>query len=195
MLLAIGLLGDRIFGGTPTAHWAELPVEIARLFASAPPFARRAADLLAGRVSIDLVGAGAALATAGEAAILIREAVRIPAVGWDTLNYLHGPMAAQNGRTGLIALGNGREVDIVRDVAGFGCPSVLVTNRDDIAAGDNLAVIRVPSLDNEIADAIVQIIAAQMVVADMQDDAGLTDIRFRYPQSGTKLKAWSPNEL
>jgi hypothetical protein len=128
-------------------------------------------------------------------AILIREAVRIPAVGRDKLNYLHGPMETPDGRTGLIAFGDDREVDIVRDVAGFGCPSVLVTKRDDIAAGDNLVVIPVPSLDNEIADAIVQIIAAQMVVADMQDDAGLTDTHFRYPQSGTKLKAWSPNEL
>lgn len=194
MLLAIGLLGDRILGKT-TADWAGLPQVIAALLASVAQPAKRAADLLAGRVSIDVVGAGAGFATAGEAAILIREAVRIPAVGWDTLNYLHGPMEAQDGNTGLIVLGNGREVQIAQDMAGFGCPSVLITNRDDVAGGDKLAVIKVPSIDNEIADAIIQIIASQLVVAEMQDDASLTDTRFRYPQSGTKLKAWSATTL
>ena len=157
--------------------------------------ARQAAELLADRVAIDLVGAGAAFATAGEAAILIREAVRVPAAGWDTLNYLHGPMEAMDGRTGLVVFGDGREVRIATDVAGFGCPCVLITSRDDVATTDRLLAIKVPALGNPIADAIVQIIASQVVVAEMQDAAGLTDTRFRYPQSGTKLKAWSETTL
>jgi fructoselysine-6-P-deglycase FrlB-like protein len=194
MLLAIGLLGDRILGRV-TADWAGLPQVIADVLTSVAQPAKRAADLLAGRTAIDLVGAGAAFATAGEAAILIREAVRVPAVGWDTLNYLHGPMEAMDGRTGLIVFGDGREVQIAQDVAGFGCPSVLITSRDNIASADRLATIKVPGLGNEIADAIVQIIASQLIVATMQDAAGLTDTRFRYPQSGTKLKAWSANTL
>ncbi|GLS23071.1 sugar isomerase [Labrys miyagiensis] len=194
MLLAIGLLGDRILG-RDTADWAGLPGMITDMLASVAGPAKSAAELLANRAAIDLVGAGAAFATAGEAAILIREAVRVPAVGWDTLNYLHGPMEAMDGRTGLIAFGEGREVQIAQDIAGFGCPSVLITSRADVAPADRLLAIKVPGLGNEIADAILQIIASQVIVAEMQDAAGLTDTRFRYPQSGTKLKAWSAATL
>jgi len=56
-------------------------------------------------------------------------------------------------------------------------------------------VIVIPALGNAIADGILEIIALQMIVADMQDAAGLTDITFRYRQADTKLKPWSPTEL
>ena len=127
MLLAIGLLGDCILGQGPRADWARLPASIESLLASAAGAAKQASDLLANRAAIDLIGSGAGLATAGEAAILLREAVRAPAAGWDTLNYLHGPMESQDEKTGLIAFGNEREVQIARDVAAFGCPSVLIS--------------------------------------------------------------------
>ncbi|WP_284316530.1 SIS domain-containing protein [Labrys miyagiensis] len=195
MLLAIGQLADRLVGEALDAQWADLPGTIAKVLASSGDPAKQAADLLASRSSIDLVGAGAGFATAGEGAMLIREAVRIPAAGWDTLNYLHGPMESQDGRTGLIAFGNGREAQIAVDVAAFGCPSVLITNRTDIAATDRLAVISVPSGGNEISDAIVHIVAAQLIVGEMQDAAGLADITFRYRQTDTKLKPWSPTEV
>jgi fructoselysine-6-P-deglycase FrlB-like protein len=195
MLLAIGLLGDHIVGGAPSADWSLVPGAAARVLSSAAGLAKQAAELLAGRASIDVVGAGAGFATAGEAAMLMREAVRVPAAGWDALNYLHGPMESQDARTGLIVFGNGREVRIAEDVAAFGCPCVLITGRTDVKPAENLVVIPVPAFDNAIADAIVQIIAAQLIVGDMQDAAGLTDITFRYRQTDTKLKPWSPTEV
>ena len=195
MLLAIGLLADRILGGAPSADWARLPGAVAEILNTTAGLARQAAAMLAGRSSIDLVGAGAGFATAGEAAMLIREAVRVPAAGWDTLNYLHGPMESQDARTGLMAFGTGREVRIARDVAAFGCPSVLITSRTDVPPGDRLTVIAVPTFGNAIADAILEIVAAQLIVGEMQDAAGLTNITFRYRQTDTKLKPWSPTEV
>lgn len=194
MLLAIGLLCDRL-AGTSFGGWGDLPSAIRETLRSAPDTAKAAATSLQGCGSIDLVGAGAGFATAGEGAMLIREAVRIPAAGWDTLNYLHGPMESQDSRTGVIAFGNGREVKIAEDMTGFGCPSVLITNRRDIPRHPKLTVITVPAFDNPVADAIVQIVALQMIVGDMQDAAGLTDITFRYRQTDTKLKPWSPTEV
>ncbi|TPJ64821.1 sugar isomerase [Mesorhizobium sp. B2-7-1] len=192
-LLALGMLVDRIAGGA--FDWTQLPPAVGRLLADGWKSAGRAAGLLAGRASIDIVGAGIGFANAGEAAMLIREAVRVPASGWDTLNYLHGPMESQDAATGLIAFGDDREVKIAQDMAGFGCPSVLITRRTDIAATEKLAVIVIPALGNAIADGILEIIALQMIVADLQDAAGLTDITFRYRQTDTKLKPWSPTEL
>jgi fructoselysine-6-P-deglycase FrlB-like protein len=194
MLLAIGLLCDRIAGRS--SDWAqEVPAAVAELLSSAVDVASAAAAALKGCNSIDLVGAGAGFATAGEGAMLIREAVRIPAAGWDTLNYLHGPMESQDSSTGVICFGAAREVKIAEDMAGFGCPSVLITSRTDIASGPALKIISTPQLGNPVADAIAQIVALQMIVGDMQDAAGLTDITFRYRQTDTKLKPWSPTEV
>ena len=134
MLLAIGLLADRILGGGPSADWARLPGAVAEILNATADLARQAAGRSRGAHRSISWGPGAGFATAGEAAMLIREAVRVPAAGWDTLNYLHGPMESQDARTGLMAFGTGREVQIARDVAAFGCPSVLITSRTDVAA-------------------------------------------------------------
>lgn len=191
-LLALGMLIDKLAGNG--FDWTGLRAAVATVLSDTER-AGEAARLLRGRTSIDIVGAGIGFANAGEAAMLIREAVRIPASGWDTLNYLHGPMESQDAATGLIAIGDGREVKIAQDVAGFGCPSVLVTRRSDIASADGLVVISIPALGNAMADAILEIVAIQLIVGDMQDAAGLTDITFRYRQTDTKLKPWSPTEV
>ncbi|MER9592601.1 sugar isomerase [Mesorhizobium australicum] len=192
-LLALGMLIDRLAG--KSFDWATLPPAVAAVLSTAQQPAGGAAWLLQGRTAIDIVGAGIGFANAGEAAMLIREAVRVPASGWDTLNYLHGPMESQDAATGLIAIGDGREVKIAQDVAGFGCPSVLVTRRMDVVSADRLVVISIPALGNTIADAILEIVAIQLVIGEMQDAAGLTDIVFRYRQTDTKLKPWSATEV
>ncbi|MBZ9811774.1 MULTISPECIES: SIS domain-containing protein [unclassified Mesorhizobium] len=192
-LLGLGMLIDRLAGNS--FDWSRLPGAVTTLLSGAEHVAGQAARLLQGRTSIDIVGANVGFANAGEAAMLIREAVRVPASGWDTLNYLHGPMESQDAATGLIAIGDGREVKIAQDVAGFGCSSVLITRRMDVVSTGRLVVISIPALGNNIADAILEIIAIQLVVGDMQDAAGLTDIVFRYRQTDTKLKPWSPTEV
>jgi glucosamine--fructose-6-phosphate aminotransferase (isomerizing) len=193
-LFTLGMLVEKIAAVLPF-DWAALPQAAQTVLDGSVAAAGQAARLLQGRASIDIVGAGIGFANAGEAAMLIREAVRIPASGWDTLNYLHGPMESQDAATGLVAFGEGREVKIAQDVADFGCPSVLITHRTDIAGSDMLAVISVPSVGDAMADGILKIIALQMVVGDMQDANGLTDVTFRYRQTDTKLKPWSPTEL
>jgi glucosamine--fructose-6-phosphate aminotransferase (isomerizing) len=64
---------------------------------------------------------------------------------------------------------------------------VLVTGRSDIAASKGLAVVHVPPFGSPVADAILQILPAQLLVADMADAAGLTDMAFRYRQTDTKV--------
>jgi glucosamine--fructose-6-phosphate aminotransferase (isomerizing) len=194
MLLAIGMLADKLAGRGSQDIWRRLPGLVAEVLRSQVEASEAAAERLANRNSLDIVGAGAAFATAGEAAMLIREAVRVPAQGWDTLNYLHGPMESQDGGTGVIALGRGREMKIAADMPGFGIASVLVTSATDIPSGPDV-VIKVPDAGNEVAQAILDIVAVQMVVGVMQDAANLTNITFRYRQTDTKLKPWSPTEV
>ncbi|WP_052726167.1 SIS domain-containing protein [Devosia epidermidihirudinis] len=189
MLLAIGLLTQALTNRGIPAEITALPETVETLLRTNGPASLRAAERLALSTSIDVVGNGVGLATAGEGVILLREAARMPAFAWDTRNYLHGPMESQDQNTGLIAIGTGREPSIATEAAAFGSAAVLLANRQQTDTAT--LVVPVPHMSDPIARAIVDIVAIQMVVAEMQDMAGLTDTRFRYPQSDTKRRAAS----
>ena len=191
-LQAIGLLADRLTRNPSATIWAMLPTLVQQMLTAAAAPARRAADHLAGRVAIDFVGAGIALGTAGEASLLVREAARVPTATNDTQHFLHGPMEPLDARTGLVVFGDDRECKLARDVAGFGCPTVLITHRMDVGTEDNLTIIAVPATGNGLADAILHIVPVQLMVADLADAAGLTGAGFRYRQTDTKLPASVP---
>ena len=182
---ALGLIADRV--GRPSSFdWSTLGQIAAAVLADIGPAVVRASVLLAGRTALDCVGAGAARGTAGYASLLLREAVRVPAQSWDTLNFLHGPMESNDPGTGILLFGDDREVRLAEDLAGFGIPTVLVTGIE-VGEKANLATIPVPRLGNELAEAIVEAIPVQLLVADLAEAAGLPKCEFRYRQTDTKL--------
>lgn len=184
-LLTAALLADK--AGRPSkADWSAIADRAEAVLKATRAQADKAAKLLAGKKAIDCVGAGVAYGTAGYAALLIREAARVSAQDWDTLNFLHGPMEPNDRDSGVLLFGNGREVKLAQDLAGFGIPSVLVTSRTDIADADSLVVIHVPAFSDGIGDAILQAIPAQLLIATLSEDAGLPVCEFRYRQTDTK---------
>lgn len=184
-LLTAALLADKV--GTPSgAQWPELSARAAAALDQTRKQADKAAKLLSGKKSIDCVGAGCAYGTAGYAALLIREAARIAAQDWDTLNFLHGPMEPNDKDSGVLLFGDGREVKLAKDLAAFGIPSVLVTSRTNVDDEANLVVIHVPGFSKGIGDAILQAIPAQLLIATLSEDAGLPVCNFRYRQTDTK---------
>ena len=188
-LLALGLLADRAAPVPSGADWARLPDLVAENLETLRPPVARAAALLAGRIAIDCVGAGAAFGTAGYASLLLREAVRVPAQHWDTLNFLHGPMEPNGSRTGVILYGSGREVRLAQDLVAFGIPAVLITDRADVGDAEKLVVIHTPAFSSGLPDAILQALPTQLLVGDMMEAAGLPECNFRYRQTDTKLPA------
>jgi len=186
-LVAAGLLTERLAGKSAT-DWKGLPQTVADLLGQAATKMPNLAELFKDRRAIDCVGACASLGTADGASLLIREAARIPAGATDTRHYLHGPMEAMDKRTGVVVFGDGREVRMARQLGEIGSPVLLVTARDDVTDQGLLTVIRVPTQENRIARGIVDIISAQLLAAELSDAAGLTDTKFRYPQTDTKLK-------
>ena len=70
-----------------------------------------------------------------------------------------------------------------------------MNRRNDSRVCSSVCSASVPTFGNAIADAILEIVAAQLIVGEMQDAAGLTNITFRYRQTDTKLKPWSPTEV
>jgi glucosamine--fructose-6-phosphate aminotransferase (isomerizing) len=186
-LAVAGLLVDRLCGAD-SAAWERLPEAARSMLRAIESKGARLRERFAGRRAIDCVGAGASLGTADEASLLVREAARIPAAASETRHYLHGPMEAMDASTGVLLFGEGREVEIARQLQGIGCPVLLVTARGDVAEGPLLTVIAVPPQEDRIARAILDILAAQLLAAALSDEAGLTDARFRYPQADTQVK-------
>lgn len=184
-LATLGLIADRV-GRASGFDWTGLPDLLETAGASVAAAVSRASALLAGKRSIDCVGANSAYGTAGYIALLLREAVRVPAQNWDTLNFLHGPMEPNDSGTGVLLYGDGREMQLARDLADFGIASVLVTSAE-VAERDNLVVVRIPPVANGIASAILAALPSQLIMADLAEGVGLPVCTFRYRQTDTKL--------
>ncbi|TIP13063.1 SIS domain-containing protein [Mesorhizobium sp.] len=185
-LAAAGLLTESLCGATAT-DWDALPGKVADLLGRAATKMKHIGELFAARRAIDCVGAVSSLGTADGASLLIREASRIPAGATDTRHYLHGPMESMDATTGVVVIGDGREVRLAEQLDGLGCPVVLITANGDIDDKGKLTVLRVPAEENRIARGILDIMVAQLLAAELSDAAGLTDTKFRYRQTDTKI--------
>ena len=183
-LLAAGMAVERMLGAGDS--FAAIPAQAARVLEAAGEKMARLDLLFADRRAIDCVGAGAAFGTADEASLLVREAARIPTAAYDTRHYLHGPMESMDETTGVVLFGEGREIELARHLERIGCPALLVTAAD-VPEGDLLTVIRVPRSANLIAQGILDILVPQLLAAELSDAAGLTDTKFRYRMSDTKV--------
>jgi glucosamine--fructose-6-phosphate aminotransferase (isomerizing) len=91
--------------------------------------------------------------------------------------------------TGVVIFGKSREIEIARQLQDIGCPVLLVTTKVDVQEGPLLTVMSVPAHENAVAQGILDILTAQLLAAELSDAAGLTDTKFRYPQTDTKIKA------
>jgi glucosamine--fructose-6-phosphate aminotransferase (isomerizing) len=185
-LLAAGMVVQKLVGA-PDDSFAAIPALAGRVLNTAAAKMERLGRLFSSRRAIDCVGAVAALGTADEASLLIREAARIPAAAYDTRHYLHGPMESMDASTGVVLFGAGRELELAQHLEQIGCPALLVTTAEGIDDGELLTVIKVPQADNLIAQAIIDIFSAQLLAAQLSDAAGLTDTKFRYRMSDTKV--------
>jgi glucosamine--fructose-6-phosphate aminotransferase (isomerizing) len=187
-LAVAGLLVERLCGESAT-DWNALPAVAADVLDRAGRKMSRLRDLFHNRRAIDCVGARASLGTADGASLLIREASRIPAAHSDTRHYLHGPMESMDGSTAVVLFGDGREIEMAQQLQDIGCPVLLVTAHEGIEEGPLLTVIQIPQQENLISRSILDILAAQLLAAELSDAARLTDTKFRYPQTDTKIKA------
>lgn len=186
-LLAMGMAFDKLTGQPDSL--SAIPTMTAQMLATAGEAMERLGKLFVSRRAIDCVGAGAALGTADGASLLIREASRIPASAYDTRHYLHGPMESMDGTTGVVVFGSGREIELAQHLDTIGCPCLLITTAEGVANGKLLTVVKVPKIDTLIGQGILDILTAQLFAAELSDAAGLTDTKFRYRMSDTKVPA------
>jgi fructoselysine-6-P-deglycase FrlB-like protein len=186
-LQAFGLLATELDDRDEGDDWDALPELVERTLTALRDQTARAAAALTGVSSVDVVAAAASRASAGEGALLIREATRTPAAPWETYQYLHGPMESLGPDTGCLVVGEDREIELARYVAGTGAPTVLVTTRA-VEEEAGMTVVRIPSAP-VLTRTILQALPLQLIVGELAGSRGLGIGTFRYHQEDTKVPA------
>lgn len=184
--LAAGMLADRISGGSMTG-WERVPELVERTIEESAEPVSQAGEMIRHVSSVDLVGSGASFGSAGEGALLLREFPRVAATAWETYNYLHGPMESNDGSKAVVVLGDGRELDLARSLAGFGIPTVLLTQQD-MGEAENLVVCRFSADGGPAVRALAEIVPLQILTSGWAAERGIEECNFRYRQTDTKVK-------
>ena len=175
---ALGLIADHL-AGPASPGWERLPDLAADVLArDATPLA----DALDGVDCVDVVGAGVHVATAGAAALLLREAAHLPAAAFSTREYLHGPLETAGPGRAVLLFGSDR---LAADLHRYGARVALVTSSS--AAPPGPVVLRPPTMDG-LAGGALAIMPVQLAAHALAERAG-RPIELRYMPADTKLPA------
>jgi glucosamine--fructose-6-phosphate aminotransferase (isomerizing) len=199
---ALGLLGDVLAGRDLTAGadetWDDAADGLEALLPAAEEFAERLLPRLRGVTAFDVVGSGVHAGTAVQGALLLREVCKLPATGYETYQYLHGPVEAAAAGRVVVAIGGAREAKLAADLAAAGSTVLLVAadGRDGggmaagvagAAGGPGVPATFAVAAAEPLAQAVLAILPLQAVTWLLAEDLGLPDGEFRYHQDDTKV--------
>jgi glutamine---fructose-6-phosphate transaminase (isomerizing) len=178
---ALLLLRDALAAsGGAAADWDAVADEVERLLPEAERLAERLLPELKGITAFDVVGSGVHAGTAAQGALLLREVCKLPATGYETYQYLHGPIEAAGPGRVLIAIGGAREAKLAASMSAAGATVLLITSEDADAA------FRLPALGTA-AEAVLGILPLQTITSALAIESGLPDGEFLYHQDDTKV--------
>lgn len=170
----------------------RIPALVSEVLANYSGAGPKAAEHLREARTVDFVGRGYSLASAGEGALMFREALQLPTASFDTYQYLHGPMEPLGPSSGLVIFGDGRELSLADSVLDAGVKVVLITAAPGAAIArpehPNLMVVEIPAEATDFARAIVEAVIVHLIVGAVAENAGLAIQGFRYHQDDTKLQ-------
>jgi glucosamine--fructose-6-phosphate aminotransferase (isomerizing) len=187
---ALGILADAWDGGVIDPSWADLASLFADVERRLTGPVTELAGLFDGVTSADFIGAGASVGSAEAAALLFREAVRLPSAGIGTRQYLHGSMESA-GNSVHVLFGGAREAEVAGTLAAAGHRAVLVTADDRLDAGPSAAVVLLPRT-LEAQQAILEVLTMQILVAVVAERRGVDIEDFVFHNSDTKVPASEP---
>jgi len=189
-LLAYALWAERHGFGTGEDVDA-IPALVAHALAEYEEVAAHVGRLAADAGAIDCVGRGVSFASASESALMFREGLRKPSAGYETFQYLHGPMEAMSSGDLVIIFGDGRELEIPGSILDAGVKVVLVTRADEGSVGNaehpGLTIVPLRRDLNGFSRAIVEMVFAQLVLAAAVEHEPFVIEDFLYHQNDTKL--------
>jgi fructoselysine-6-P-deglycase FrlB-like protein len=190
-LMAYALLLDRV-GVVPAADYVvRIPALVADALARYDAVAASVGAAIAGAESVDVVGRGVSLSTASEFALMVREGLRMPASGFETFQYLHGPMESAGTSTVVVLFGDDRELTIPDPLLAAGVRVVLVTAAAEAhipsAGHANLTVVPIASGLSGFVRPIVETVFAQLVLAHGSEHKPFPIEEFVFDGLGTKV--------
>jgi fructoselysine-6-P-deglycase FrlB-like protein len=167
----------------------RIPEIVENALADFAPVARAVSSLVAAATDIDVVGRGTSFASALETALMIREGLRIPTGAFETYEYLHGPMESVAAGTVVIIFGDERELTIPGSLLDAGVHVVVMTTAHDVPneGHPNLTVVRLDSGLAGFVRPIVEIVFAQLVLAEAILHKPFPIEQFIYEQPDTKI--------
>jgi glucosamine--fructose-6-phosphate aminotransferase (isomerizing) len=179
-LAALGLVAEAL-GAPGPGPWDALP-ELAAVILGDD--VESTVDVLSGVSTVDVIGAGPALASAGAAALLLREAVHLPATAYSTREYLHGALEVAGPGRGALVFHNPR---LASDLFRYGASVVHVTDFVGERSGGSgrygvLNVIQPPGL----AGCVLDILPVQLMAYRLAERRGIP-IELRHMPADTKL--------
>jgi glucosamine--fructose-6-phosphate aminotransferase (isomerizing) len=184
-LQTLGMLCDAVLG-RDGAGWDGLADLAGATLEASAARAEAVAERMVAVRAVDAVGGGAGVASAGETALLAREALRLPAAGAETREYLHGPMEPVGPDFGCFVFGAGRERRLARTLASYGARVALIGAGDAPVAGVESFPLPVVA---EHAAPVLAILPVQLVVLRLAARRGLAIDGLRRAQDDTKLSA------
>ncbi|MEJ6490360.1 SIS domain-containing protein [Leucobacter sp. USCH14] len=141
--------------------------------------------------AVDLIGRGMGVSSAAQGALMLREAVRLPATGWETFQFVHGPHEVIDSKNMLVTIGDGRELDVVLQMAEAGARVLVITGASDervaALAHENVTVVRVRHTDAGLTRVLEETVILQLIVDAVARRQGVTVEGTRYEQNDTKL--------
>jgi glutamine---fructose-6-phosphate transaminase (isomerizing) len=164
--------------------WDQIADEVDRLVPRAEELAGQLPPGLREATAFDVVGSGTHAGTAQQGALLLREVAKLPAAGYETHQYLHGPIEAAGAGRALIVIGAAREVKLAEELADVGAHVLLITDQD--INRQNFSVFRIP----DVADkgGVLAVLPLQTLAGRLAEDSAVPDGVFRYHQDDTKIR-------
>lgn len=189
-LQTLGLLAAHLAGPGDGGDWSRVPAAVAAVLARCAPAMEELAEPFAGIRALDAAGAGPSAASAGETALLVREALKLPAAGMETREYLHGPLEPIGPGFGAVLFGGERERALAQSIAGFGAETLLVSGTDGPPPA-GVALVSLPELAEMPAAAapIVEILPVQLLMERVCTRRGLEIGPLTRHQHDTKVAA------
>ncbi|HSZ40676.1 MAG TPA: hypothetical protein VK817_12015 [Trebonia sp.] len=183
---ALGILADAWDGGIVDPGWRDLAAVLAETEDMLAGPMQELAPVFAHASSADFVGAGPSVGSAEAAALLFREAARIPATGMGTRQYLHGSMESAGGGVHVL-FGDAREAEVAATLAAAGHQAILVTSQD-VSPAPNLGTIRLPGRP-PAQRVILEALAMQILVAAVAGARSVEIEEFVFHNADTKVPA------
>jgi glucosamine--fructose-6-phosphate aminotransferase (isomerizing) len=184
-LQTLGLFADALTGARDDG-WARLPELAATVLDDCAEPVQRLSETFAQVEHVDAVGGGSGRASAGEAALLAREGLGLPATGMGTREYLHGPMESVAPGLGAIVFGAAREARLAADLRSFGAEVALI-GEPGVVGGDPGGLAIAPA--SELARPILEILPVQLLAERVARRRGLPIGELRRSQDDTKATA------